>query len=721
MSPEQATAERQLDARSDIYSLGAVLYEMLAGEPPFTGATLQVITSRKLRDSMPSLQTVRELVPAGVEAAIRRAVAKAPADRYQTARQFADALEREGGAPAPPQPTSSRWRTLLPWGVTLLLAVALGATLLSRADRGRASDLAITRFTIHPPPGDSIDFRSALFRSTGKRALDISPDGKRIVFVGVHGSDTTSRLYLRELDRNATTAIPGTEGANAPFFSPDGQWIGYFDVPQGMLWKVPTGGGQPQLICTCGQSSGADWGKDGWIVMDPGPLRAMTGLLKVRETGGRPEPVPMSDSTFSTEQWYLAAPQILPDGKTVLVTSWGSAEPGVVAISLETGKRTDLQEHASMGSYVDPGYLLFAKYGELWAVRFDPRRLRVSGEPVRVADSVLAIGTFAEYAVSRTGTLVYHMPVSVGSENRLVWVDRNDRIEPVSGAPAGFWTGARLSPDGSRIVFWGLPGDGTRNLRVWLFDRTGGARPITDEGYTSAWPIFAPDGQHVVSNSNREGGSRFPLFWMTLDGVEKPERLTTTSVMNQPSSWTPDGKTLAYQQGIDPKTKYDLYTVSMTGDHAVKPLMATKWNEREPAFSPDGRWLAYVSDESGRDEVYVRRYPSLDVLVNVSVDGGEAPVWSANGREIFFARGTGIFVVPFHEGERGHATRLVDGTQRGSRTRLDRPTPYGRNFDVAPDGRFLMLQKTGRWPNGGEYHVVLNWFTAVQGRFRDAK
>jgi Tol biopolymer transport system component len=257
---------------------------------------------------------------------------------------------------------------------------------------------------------------------------------------------------------------------------------------------------------------------------------------------------------------------------------------------------------------------------------------------------------------------------------------------------------------------------------VWLIDGTSGARPITDEGYTSAWPIFAPDGRHVVSNSNREGGGRFPLFLTSVDGVEKPERLTTTAVMNQPSSWTPDGQTLAYQQGIDPKTKYDLFTVSMTGDRALKPLIVTPWNEREPAFAPDGRWLAYVSDESGRDEVYVRRYPALDAPVNVSVDGGEAPVWSSDGREIFFARGTGLFVVPFREGQPGRYTRLVDGTQRANRNALQGPIPYGRNYDAAPDGRrFLMLQHLASTPNGGEYHVVLNWFTELRERFARAR
>jgi serine/threonine-protein kinase len=480
------------------------------------------------------------------------------------------------------------------------------------------------------------------------------------------------------------------------------------------------------MICECGNSSGADWGSDGWIVMDPGGQRQLTGLLKVRETGGRPESVPLAEGTFDSQSWAMTAPQILPDGKTVLVTLYGGGALRVVALSLLNGRRTDILDNASMGRYVDPGYLLYAKPNELWAVRFDPRQLRTSGQPVRVVDSLLAPGVWAEYAVSRTGTLVYHMPVPLGEgESRPVWVGRNDRIEPVPGSSAAGWQSARLSPEGSRIVLWGNPHGNSGKARLWLLDGMSGARPITDDGYTSAWPIFAPDGRHVVSNSDREGGFAFPLWRISLDGSEKPERLTTptaTGLMTQPSSWTPDGKTLAYQQGIDPKTRYDLYTVSMAADHTVKPLLVTKFNEREPAFSPDGRWLAYVSDESGHDEVLVRRYPALDAPVRVTDNGGEAPVWSADSREIFFARGTGIFVVPFHDGQTGRSTRLVDGTQRGSRNFLGLPVPYGRNFDVSPDGRrFLMLQQVSSTPNGGEYHVVVNWFSELRARFTTAR
>jgi tRNA A-37 threonylcarbamoyl transferase component Bud32 len=412
MSPEQASAESQLDGRSDLYSLGCVLYEMLAGEPPFTGPTLQAITARKLNDSMPSLRTVREMVPASVEAAIRRALAKAPADRYQTARQFAEALEGSGPQPATAERTTSParqapWRNALVVGAVGVAAAMAGVAIAWRHFAALTADAPVVQFAIQPPEGDSVYLRPP-------RSLDISPDGRRIVFLGAHAGDTVVRLYLRDLGGGGTAALGGTEGAYAPFFKPDGEWIGYFERGTGRLMKVPARGGQPQAICDCGPSAGADWGSDGWIVFDPGMERQLNSLRRVRESGGSVELLPLSDTTFSSTIWGLFGPRLLPDGKTVLVTTSGAAGARVSAVSLETGRRTDLVLDAWRGQYVDPGYLVYAKAGELWAVRFDPRRLAVIGEPVLVADSVQSAPDFwAEFALSQSGTLAYARPLHV--------------------------------------------------------------------------------------------------------------------------------------------------------------------------------------------------------------------------------------------------------------------------------------------------------------------
>jgi serine/threonine-protein kinase len=613
--------------------------------------------------------------------------------------------------------------------VTLLLAVALGTTLFSRKELDRPGDSAIVRFAIQPPAGDSLSF-------SGPRSLDISPDGRRIVFLGAHGGDTVSRLYLRDLGSNGTVVLGGTEGAYAPFFKPDGEWIGYFEQGTGRLMKMPAGGGQPQVVCGCGPSAGAAWGKDGWIVFDPGMERQLTGLRRVSETSGTAEVLPLSDTTFSSTIWGLFGPRLLPDGKTVLVTTNGSAASRVSAVSLETGRRTDLVLDAWGPRYLDPGYLVYAKAGELWAVRFDPRRLAVAGEPVLVVDSMQAAADYwAEYALSRSGTLVYASPLRVTGRNdhRLVWVDRNDRIEPITDVPGGYWMGPHLSPDGSRIVFWGFPYDAgaSDHGRVWLYDRTRGApRALTDASYTSAWPIFSPDGRSVISNSNRDSPAHFASLYRTPIDGSAPDRLTTMvgdtaavtpMLMQQPASWSPDGRSLAFQEGYHRQTQYDIYAISIGGESALRPLLTTRANERLPTISPDGRWIAYVSDESGGFQVYVRRWPAFDEPVQVTREGGDSPGWSRDGRELFFVRGQGLFAVPFGDGRTGTPRQVVNGAQRGSRNALVLFGIFGRQYDIAPDGRILMMQLEANVPSGTEYQVVLNWATELQARFQGAK
>jgi serine/threonine-protein kinase len=687
-----------------------------------------------MTEDAPALHSVRPAVPEALDLVVRKALARTAGDRFQTAEEFIGALEQvaltESGTTRRVPVTSRRvlWMRWAPWGVALLLAVALGAVLLVRTGQRGVSDTAVVQFTIHPLPGDSINFRSP-----GLRVLDLSPDGRRIVFLGAHGSDTVVRLYLHDFGNGGTAVLSGTEGAYAPFFKPDGEWIGYFEEGTGRLMKVPVRGGQPQLVCDCGPSTGADWGNDGWIVFDPGMERQLTSLRRVRETGGAPEFLPVSDTTFSSSIWGLFGPRLLPDGKTVLVTANGFVPSRVSAVSLETGRRTDLVLGAWRGQYVDPGYLVYAKASELWAVRFDPRRLAVIGEPVLVADSVQsAEGLWAEYALSRSGTLAYARPLHVTGRDgsRLVWVDRNDRIEVIADVPGGYWMGPRLSPDASRIVFWGGPYDYTASDhgRVWLYDRARGApRPLTDAAYTSAWPIFSADGRSVISNSNRDSTAQFASLYRTpIDGGGAPERLTMPAgdaspfapmLMQQPTSWTPDGRTLAFQEGFHQKTLYDIYALSIAGDSGVRPLLTTGANERLPTFSPDGRWLAYVSDESGRLEVYVRRWPVFDEPVQVTRDGGDSPAWSRDGRELYFVKGQGLFAVPFDDGRTGAARLAVNGAQRGSRNTMHMFGIFGRQYDIAPDGRFLMLQREANVPSGSEYQVVLNWTAELRQRF----
>ncbi|MFI5279187.1 MAG: protein kinase [Gemmatimonadales bacterium] len=731
MSPEQSGGERQLDGRSDLYSLGCVLYELLAGTPPYTGPTLHAITARKLAEPVPSLRTVRDTVPVLLEQVVFKALARLPADRYATGQQLAEALEAARtaattpGAPVPayasrPDAVRAGARTVALVGAIAVTAAGAGATLTWRHFAARSPDLPVARFAVQPPAGDSI-----FVRSNATSSLTISPDGRRIAFLGVHGGDAVPRLFLHDVSAGSTVALAGTEGASAPFFRPDGEWIGYFEAGSNRLMKVPTQGGQPQRVCECGPSEGADWGSDGWIVLDPSIGRSLTGLLRVRETGGLPEPLPISDSTFTPEVWSLSAPQLLPGGDVALVTAAGSAPSRISAISLRTGVRTDLIPNAWVPRYMEPGWLIYAKARELWAVRFDPKRLTLSGEPTRLLDSVQAApDMWAEYAVSRSGTLVYSRPVGVTGRDgmRPVWVDRDGRrTEHILSIPGGYWMGVRLATDGQRIVYWGFPYDANAadGGRLFLYDPAHGApRALTDAADTYAWPIFTPDGRGVISNSNHDRKQRYPLYRTPLDGGAA-ERLTDfprTAPMQQPYSWSPDGTTLAFQQGYDPVTRYDIYLLSLNSGRQARPLLATRANERAPMFSPDGRWLAYVSDESGRAEVYVRPYPAFDAPVQVTRDGGDAPAWSPDGRYIFFEHGRALYHALFLGGRPGAPQLVVDLPQHEARNALISSGPFGRMYDVARDGRLLMLQAESNVPNGTEYHVVLNWVTELHQR-----
>lgn len=742
MSPEQAAAEREVDRRTDIYALGAVLYEMLAGAPPYTGPTAAAITARKLTEPVPPLRTVRDTVPGALDVVVRKALARTPADRYATAQEFAQALAfARSLSDATTDPTvalpsagvggrgAGTRRTLM---VATIIVLAAGAGILAtwRHFASRAAEQPPVRFSVRPLPGDSIVANN----DVAPRSMALSADGWLVAFVARHANDdTTTHLFIHNLRTGVTTPLAGTESAYAPFFKPDGSWIAYFDASSRRLMKVPAQGGQPQPLCNCSSTGGGDWSDDGWIVFDPGSDRQLVGLQRVRETGGMPETIPVPDTTFSGAVWGLIRPRLLPGRKVAIVSAMGVTTTRVSAISLETGQRTDLVRDGWMGEFVEPGYLVYAKTGELWAAPFDPDQLRVTGEPRMVLDSLQAAEDFwAEFAISRAGTLVYSKPVGVTGRvgSRIVWADRTGAISPVPGIPAGCWMGPRLSPDQNQIVFWGWTYETCGSVtagRLWLFDRRGGApRPLTDPSYTSAWPIFAPDGRSVISNSNRESSSFWSLYRTPIGGggpepVTRRTRAVGGLIAQQPSSFSPDGKLLAFQEGIDPKTLTDIYVQSVDGDRTMRPLLTTRANERLPAFSPDGRWLAYASDESGRMEVYVRAYPAFDAAVQVTHDGGDSPVWFPSGRDIAFKRGLSIYTVPFIDGRPGTSHQLIDGRQQGSRNALAPPAVFGTNMDIAKDGRILTIQRDANTPGGKEYQVVLNWFTELGARFAAAK
>jgi Tol biopolymer transport system component len=559
----------------------------------------------------------------------------------------------------------------------------------------------VTQFTIRAPAGDSIDRRGG---------IAISRDGRRIMFAAVHGAESRWRLYLRDLGEPEANPIPGTEGAEAPFFSPDGKWLAYVDGNTARLMKLELPGGSPQAICDCGHVSGyasnegAEWGEDGWIIL--GSWLGMQGLRRVNASGGRPEPMPVSPGTFEPDEYAIINPHRLPGGRVALVAS---SQGRVATIDLRTGERKRVIGEAGFRTtFLDPGYLVYGLGSELWAVRFDAAALKTRGDPVRVKD-----GIGWPYALSPAGTLVFPPATQGSGTSRLVRVDRNDLLEPIGGMSGGGWLYPRVASDGGRVVAVGGPEPGHSGL--WVFDlNRHQLRRLGDRSRDHFVPLFTPDGKRIVFTSPSKSRNAWNLHWILSDGTGEAEQLTDTTLTQQAVSWLPDGTTLAFQRGVEPKTGWDMYLLPLAGDRAPKPLLVTPANERAPAFSPDGRWLAYVSDEGGRDQVYLRRYPELDAPVQVSNDGGDHPVWSRDGGEIFFVEGKRILVTSFRDGVFDKPRQVADGNERPRRDPLRLAMPYGRHYDVMPDGRHLVVvQAQDQQYRLGEFQVMLNLGTEL--------
>ncbi len=716
MSPEQASGERVLDGRTDLYALGCVLYEMLAGTPPFTGPSPQVVTARKLSEPIPSLRCVRESVSLELEQAVCKALARSPADRFPTGEQMADAL---GAAlttsqlPAASVPVRNprhgiAWMRAVPWALAGGLAVAAG--LFAMQGRGAGREL---RLSVTTPRGSEVYGFSS--------AVAIAPNGETVVFSAGHGDSV--RLYARRLDAFDVRPLPGTEGGDSPFFSPDGRWVGFFARSARQLRKVALAGGAPITIADdvgLHADFGA-WGTNDTIYFSNYPepqirMVAAAGGAIAALTHGAP---PNGN--------FRRAVHLLPDGRHALVTVTASIKIAHVdLVSLQTGEHELLLANALDARYDPRGYLLYLPNGqmEVAAVPFDVSTLRVTGDPVTVLDSVAVYGDGGAlfFDVAANGTLAY-VPASEWSGpstfTRMVIVRRDGVVEPIA-LPEG--SGPRFSPDGRRLVY---QGPGRHTIDILTYDLTRGVEHrLTGDAGDDYWPIFTPDGRHVIFNSNRGGAAFVTLHDIAVDGAGAPRRLPTDSTMHQqPFTWTADGTALLYTRGPS-ATGMDIWMLSMTGGHAARPLMASAANETQPALSPDGQWLAWVTDATGRPEVLVRRFPD-GPDVPVTRDGGAEPVWSPNGREIYFRdlAATAVMVASFAPGD-----PPIIGVPRTLFTgRFRRCSIWCRGFDVSPDGqRFAMMDdwdrmvEPGYWPAGAEIRIVPHWDRELRAKMREA-
>jgi eukaryotic-like serine/threonine-protein kinase len=705
MSPEQVEG-READARSDIFALGAVLYEMVTGKRAFEGKSSISVASAILEKEPEPISRVQPMTPPALEHVVKTCLAKDAEERFQTAHDVRLQLRwiSEGGNRVAAAPVAARQtvRRHVWMATTALFALTTGF-------------LSVAYFRARPAQSTQPVARFASFLPAGKTlalanhpSLALSPDGGMVAYAAE--GDGLTQLYLRPMDQLEGFPLNGTDGASSPFFSPDGQWVGYF--AEGKLKKVSVRGGPSAILAEAPDNRGACWAPDDTIVFTPS---TPVGLSRVSAAGGTTQVLTTPDAAQGerTHRW----PEVLPGGKAVVITigSLGSSDyyldAKLAVLSLSTGKITPLPVAGTNAHYSPSGHLVFAAQGGLFAVPFDLHRLEVTGAAFPVLEGVmLDAGTGAvHYALSRSGSLAFVPGSPQGVSVPLSWVSRQGVPQPLA-APARPYGDPHLSPDGKRLAI-AIRGAGNSDIWVYEIARNTLTR-LTFEG-SNKGPVWTPDGKKITYSSERVGATNFGIYCKAADGSGVEERLTTSTSEQLPQSWSPDGRFLAFTQ-FDPKTQGDIWLLPMDGDRQPRPFLKTPAYEERPAFSPDGRWLAYGSSESGLGEVYVQAFPGPGGKWQISSGSGEFPVWARNGRELFYYSGSRLMSVAV-------ATQPTFTASTARPLFEGRPTTLSADvtalYGIAPDGQHFIMAKGAEAEFGSrQVQVVLNWMEELKRR-----
>ncbi|WP_434479136.1 protein kinase domain-containing protein [Gemmatimonas sp.] len=678
MSPEQAGAEKTLDGRSDQYALAAVLYEMLAGQPPFVGPSVAAVMARLMTERPKPVHEQRASVPAAVSAALARALEKLPADRFVNCAEFVRALgdtDTASAAAIRTQAGARGWWRLVAGGAAAALLAASVWWMGQQQRRDPGDRLPVQGALLVPP-------RLSFARSLGDRAIGVTDDGREVIFSARAGStDPVSRLYIQRVDEDSATAIPGTEELTAPAPSPDGRWLAANNA-SGRLVIVPLRGGAADLRPLAeGTFNFLAWADDGTLVLSRGDFltverldpatRTLTALVKVPDPG----------------VWVQA---VLAGGKRALVVRGGnSAKTGtLVLLDLTTGAMTTVLDAQVAAARLTPGFLVVqVAGGDVQLVPFDERRGVVAGEPVTLARGVFQVGGngSTQLAAARR-----HPMVVYGGRDltRLVLVDRDGGATPAT-ARAGEWHRPSFSPDGRRLLA-DLSGEDGRN--VWAIDLATGVPTRVTTARNGHDAIWAPDGRSFVFLSDESGP--LGLRRGTLDAAARAESLYTGPLAGAPTGWHPASGDLLVSAVPEGRSNMDVMRISAGGRGPVSVLYGEATSDEiSGAISPDGRWLAYASDVGGRSRVYLRPADGSGTAVTVTPEGGKEPLWSRDGRALYFRMMDG-------RGERmgvarvtpGPAFRVDPALPLFPIDRYSPATPH-TNFDVAPDeSRFVFVE-----------------------------
>jgi eukaryotic-like serine/threonine-protein kinase len=704
MSPEQIRGEA-LDARTDIWSFGCLLYELLTNERAIPGNTTTEIIAGVLM-STPDMNRVPDRVPDIVPSLLRRCLQK---DRRCRLRHIGDARLELEEALVPGDSARSIKRspvTHYKWKIvalaSLVLAVASLAVAAWKMSSNPETNSRTTRFAINLPAGSRIV-------ASRNPSLALSPDGRNLFYI-VPAPDTLRAFtpFIRPLDR-FDPITPAAITGGVPMFSPNSASLCFIDEASMTLRRAALNGGAPQVITKLeGMMSQGDWGEDGFIYWTPA---VRSGIARTPVEGGETVPVTQLD-TSKAEQTHRHA-QLLPGRQSMVFTVASTTtesfdDASIVAYSLDTKKRKTLIEGGFCARYSPSGHLVYARSGNLYAVAFDPKTLEVKGSPVAVVEGVLMSTNTgaAYYSISKNGTLAYVPGTAEGGKRQLVWVDRTGKETPLP-LPERAYLYPRLSPDGKKLAIE-IEGP-AHDFHVYDFGR-GVMTRMTLDGMSHA-PVWSPDGKNIGFRSWREGG--MTMWSMPADRSSSEHRLLPGKGMQSVVSWSPNGENISYVDLV-PGTGADVFVLPVKGEPKPITFAQSKFAEGSPKFSADGKWLAYCSNESGRAEVYVQPFPGPGPKIQISSDGGTDPVWRRTGGELYYRNGDSLMIVDVRTGPgftAGRPRELWRGHySHGMSSSCGLPGVTSFNYEVTADGqKFLMVKDTHQDLASTRIHVVMGW------------
>ncbi len=703
MSPEQAKS-KSVDKRTDIWAFGCILFECLTGKRAFEGETASETIASILKGE-PEWNELPAATHMDIRALIRRCLQK---DRNRRQHDIADArieIEEtlaEGTGQfqktfkAAQEVRTKGWRRIAPWSLFSVTVIIAAIAFWSPWRSEQPLKKSITQFVINLPSTETLD-------PSLRPAVAISPQGRSIVYVS--DNDDRTQLYLHEMDQLEATPIPGTIGASGPFFSPDGEWIGFFS--SGKLKKISLRGGTPQILCDATLGRGACWGPDNNIIFTAAPGK---GLWRISANGGDSQIVTTLDidNDELTHRW----PEILPGGKAILFTIRTSNnssfdDTSIALFSIKTGQQSILIEGGTQASYVPTGHLVFARAGALHAVLFDIERLQITGQSIPVLEHVImdpATGA-AHFSFSENGSLVYIQGDPWIAERKLFRINHQGKIQSLSEKRYPLQT-PQYSPDGKKLA---LTIEAASD-DVWIYDivRDNFIR-LTYEAGSNVAPVWTPNSQRVTFSSNRAGP--YNIFWKPADRSGAAEQLTASEYIDFPNSWSPDAEVLIYSQN-HPTTGLDLWLFSFKEENNPRKFIVTPYNEFASKFSPDGKWIAYVSDESGQNEVYVQQFPGPGGKEQISKNGGSFPVWAPNGEELFYINGNKMMAMkistaPKFEVSSPRQLFVSESLSSGA-------NPSIPNYDISSDGYYFVIIRSEQEKDPTRIHVILNWFDELK-------